>query len=97
MRIQYSVSLGVGLLFCTLALLEFPELLNLSDDTSNDYSLTISRSTTDGVAGEQTNLPVTIKSEGKRMKSESPRLPRRSEVRSHPGDDILRLLCIERT
>jgi hypothetical protein len=80
MRIQYSVSLVVGLLFCTLVLLEFPELLNLSDDTSNDYSLTIFQSTTGGVAKEQTDLPVTAKGDGKRMKSESPRLPRRSEV-----------------
>ena len=97
MRIQYSVSLVAGLLFCTLVLLEFPELLNLSDDASNDYSLTISQSTTDGVAKEQTNLPVTLKTGGKRIKSKSPRLPRQSEVRSHPGDDLLRLLCIERT
>jgi hypothetical protein len=97
MRIQYSVGLVVGLLFCSLALLEFPELLNLSDDTSNDYSLTISQSTTGGVARDRMDLPGTVKSGGERMKSESPRLPRRSEVRSHTGDDILRLLCIERT
>jgi hypothetical protein len=97
MRIQYSVSLVVGLLFCTLALLEFPELLNLSDDTSNDYSLVIFRSTTGGVAEERSDMPVTVKTGGKRIKSESPRLPRQSEVRSHPGDDLLRLLCIERT
>jgi hypothetical protein len=97
MRIQYSVSLVVGLLFCTLALLEFPELLNLSDDTSNDYSLVIFRSATGGVAEERRDMPVTVKTGGKRIKSESPRLPRQSEVRSHPGDDLLRLLCIERT
>jgi hypothetical protein len=97
MRIQYSVSLVVGLLFCTLALLEFPELLNLSDDTSNDYSLTIFQSTTGGVAKERTDLPGTVKSGGKRMKSQSQQLPGRTEVRSHPGGDFLRLLCIERT
>ncbi len=97
MRIQYSVSLVVGVLFCTLALLELPQPLNFSDDTSNDSSLTISQGATDGVAREQTDLPVTVKTGGKRIKSESPRLLRQSEVRSHPGDDLLRLLCIERT
>ena len=100
MRVQYSVSFVVGLLFCTLALLEFPELLNLSDDTSNDYSLTISQSTTGGVAKERRDMPVTVKTGGKRIKNESPRLPGRFEVRSHRshrGGDLLRLLCIERT
>ncbi len=97
MRIQYSVSFVVGLLFCSLALLELSELLNLSDGTSTDYSLTIFQSTTGGVAKERSDLPVTVKTGGKRIKSESPRLPRRSEVRSNPCGDALRLLCIERT
>jgi hypothetical protein len=97
MRIQYSVSLVVGVLFCTLALLEFPELLSLGDHTPNDYSLTIFQSTTGGVAREQTDLPVMVKSGGKRMKSKSQQPPGRTEVRSHPGGDFLRLLCIERT
>jgi hypothetical protein len=100
MRVQYSVSFVAGLLFCTLVLLEFPELVNLSDDTSNDYSLTIFRSTTGGVANERTDLPVTAQTGGKRIKSESPGLPGRFEVRSHRshrGGDLLRLLCIERT
>jgi hypothetical protein len=97
MRIQYSVSLVVGVLFCTLALLELPELLNLSDDTSNDYSLTISQSTTGAVAREQTDLPVTVKTGGKRIKGESPQLPERTAVQSRPGGDVLRLLCIRRT
>jgi hypothetical protein len=100
MRVQYSVTLVVSLLFCTLVLLEFPELLNPSDDTSNDYSLTILRSRAGGVAKGRTDLPVTAQTGEKRIKNKSPRLPGRFEVRSHQsprGGDILRLLCIERT
>jgi hypothetical protein len=41
MRIRLIVATIAGLLFCTLAALEFPELVNLTDDTSNDYSLAI--------------------------------------------------------
>lgn len=40
MRTRVVLSIVVGLLFCTLATLEFPEFLRLVDDTSNDYSLT---------------------------------------------------------
>jgi hypothetical protein len=39
MRIRLSVAIVVGLLFCTLAALELPELISLTDDTSNDFSL----------------------------------------------------------
>jgi hypothetical protein len=41
-------------------------------------------------------LPGTVKSGGKRMKSQSQQLPGRTEVRSHPGGDVQRLLYIQR-
>lgn len=41
MRIRLILALVVGLLFCTLSTLEFPELVNLTDDTSNDFSLAV--------------------------------------------------------
>lgn len=39
MRAKAVFAIIAGLLFCTLATLEFPEFLRLVDDTSNDYSL----------------------------------------------------------
>jgi hypothetical protein len=41
MRIKLILAIAVGLLFCSLATLEFPELLTLSDSTSNDFSLVL--------------------------------------------------------
>jgi hypothetical protein len=38
-RNRLSLAIVAGLLFCTLVALELPELLNLTDDTSNDFSL----------------------------------------------------------
>ena len=40
-RIKLIPAIAVGLLFCSLATLEFPELLTLSDNTSNDFSLVL--------------------------------------------------------
>ena len=54
MRIRVSFAMVVGLLFCTLATLELPELLNLTDNTSNDYSLTVFQHRDGGVIRNQT-------------------------------------------
>ena len=40
MRFNFILALITGLLFCTLATLEVPEFLSLTDDTSNDYLVT---------------------------------------------------------
>ena len=41
MRIKLTLATAVGLLFCTLATMELPELINLVDDTTNDFSLVV--------------------------------------------------------
>ena len=41
LRIKLPFAIVVGLLFCTLATMELPELINLVDDTSNDFSLIV--------------------------------------------------------
>lgn len=41
MRIKLILATAVGLLLCTLATMELPELINLVDDTSNDFSLVV--------------------------------------------------------
>jgi len=38
-RIRLTLATGAALLLCSLATTEFPELLNLIDDTSNDFSV----------------------------------------------------------
>lgn len=42
MRInKLTLGIVVGLLLCTLVLTEFPELINLVDNSSNDFSLVV--------------------------------------------------------
>ena len=41
MRIKLTLAMAVGLMFCTLATMELPELIKLVDDTSNDFSLVV--------------------------------------------------------
>jgi hypothetical protein len=41
MRIKLTFAIVVGLLFCSIATLELPELINLVDDTSNDFSVVV--------------------------------------------------------
>jgi hypothetical protein len=52
MRIRLSLAIAVGLLFCTLAALELPELLTLTDDTSNDFSLLGAQQETSAVVSQ---------------------------------------------
>ncbi|MGB8524024.1 MAG: hypothetical protein WCD43_13750, partial [Candidatus Acidiferrales bacterium] len=41
-RSRLHIAVVAALLFCALALVEFPELLKLKDDTSNDFTLLVS-------------------------------------------------------
>ena len=41
MRLKLTLAIAFGLLFCSLAMLEFPELVSLTDNTSNDFSLVV--------------------------------------------------------
>jgi hypothetical protein len=52
MRIRLTLAIVVGLLFCTLAALELPELINLTDDTSNDFSLLSAQQETSAVVSQ---------------------------------------------
>jgi YbbR domain-containing protein len=42
-RSRLHLAIVTALLFCALAVVEFPELVNLKDDTSNDFTLLVSR------------------------------------------------------
>ena len=41
MRIKLALAIVAGLLLCALVVRELPELINLVDDTSNDFSLVV--------------------------------------------------------
>ncbi len=53
MRAKTILAIIVGMLFCSLLALEIPELLNLTDDTSNDFSLVTSQENLDAVIETQ--------------------------------------------
>jgi hypothetical protein len=57
MPTKFSLAVVVTLLFCGLTPLEFPELLSLTDDTSNDFTLVVSTRTASHVARDQTPKP----------------------------------------
>lgn len=59
MRTNFILALVTGLLFCTLATLEVPEFLSLTDDTSNDYL----------VMSAQETAPDTVQSEARHVDS----------------------------
>jgi len=99
MRIRAIVLMTAGVLFCSLATIELVELLNLVDDTSNDYVL---------ASSEETGRAV-IQNPGSRV-AFSPVAPHVanspgagssvrivSHVPSPPVYDLLHSLCIQRT
>jgi hypothetical protein len=98
MRIKVILAIAVGLLFCSLSTLEFPELMSLSDNTSNDFSVAVFRS--DSGMAVRKQMP---------RSQRGPRLTatgkRQSAALDHIGipvvsvssDNFLRLFCIQRT
>jgi hypothetical protein len=95
-RIRICFAVVVGLLFCTLATLELPELVNLSDDTSNDYSLTVFQHykiEADREQADQSSPGVVF---GDAI-SEWPALPNWHGNEVRPQPDLLRIICILRT
>jgi len=95
-RIRISFSIVVALLFCTLATLELPELINLTDNTSNDYSLTVFQHR-DG-ATARNHAPRLLVADASAEPNDERPIP---EVRFfdlvHPLPDPLRMLCVLRT
>ena len=95
MRTRLIFAIVVGLLFCTLTTLEFPELINLTDDTSNDYSLTISQSSSPGVLYNRTS---DLNRETRRSaRVDEPVVMDRTSARLYDAPELLHLLCTRRT
>jgi hypothetical protein len=95
MRIKLVLAIVVGLLVWPLAALELPELINLTDDTSNDFSLIVFAE----------NAATVVKNQMLQLKR-SPMLAsiRRRQVGAcfapcslvKSSDDMLHSLCIQR-
>ena len=98
MRGNLVLTVMVSLMLCSLAMLEVPELLNLTDDTSNDFSLPVIRQSSPssvineapGVGG----IASPMLSYGTFDPLPVPPLILHSP---NPHDDLLHLLCIQRT
>ena len=96
MRVKLALAIVVGLLFLPLTTLELPELINLTDDTSNDFSLIVFAE----------NAATVVKNQILHLKR-SPMLAsiRRRQVGAwfapcslvQSSDDMLHSLCIQRT
>lgn len=96
MRIRLIVATIAGLLFCTLATLEFPELVSLSDDTSNDYSLAIFPRSEGAAAQKQiADFPAGSTATNRRL--EQPLMRVQFSAPSYGPTESLHLLCIQRT
>jgi len=100
MRVRVGLALIVGLLFCTLGTLELPELVTLTDNTSNDYSINIfqdqqaSTIEADKQVPDATGLAVVPQRTGERQTRWQMQC-----VHSSPAaqSDPLHLFCILRT
>lgn len=99
MRSRICLVVTVGLLFCALGSLEIPELMKLVDDSSNDFTILHSQ--------QEVNPPVVAKQTPASI--DSPRLhapgwnPEPIDtvvvvaVHPHASDQLIHLLCVQRT
>jgi hypothetical protein len=90
----------VGLLLCSLAIIELPELLNLIDNTSNDYSLVVFTRDAPTVVKVQVGM---LSQGSTGLTNTQPRwaaasccaVPLIQPI--HTPDNILHRLCVQRT
>jgi hypothetical protein len=92
---KLTITAVVGLLLCTVTLLEFPELINLVDDTTNNFAFLtlpgeIAISPADRIEPEEPESAIT----GNCEPSMGLQMP---EPGSHSPDSLLQWFCIRRT
>jgi hypothetical protein len=100
MHVRVGFALIIGLLFCTLGTLELPELVNLTDNTSNDYSTSVFQNQKPSIVKEDKQVPdETLQAVPTQPKSELHSLwhTRYAQSLSAPQSDSLHLFCILRT
>lgn len=102
-RTRSTIRLAVvmAVLFSGLALSEFPELLQLRDDTSNDFTLLVSRQEVSPATSSARFVPKLIATFAQHggvqptISALPGSLP--PQLASHPSVDYLHLLCVHRT
>jgi hypothetical protein len=90
----------IGLLFCTLGTLELPELVNLTDNTSNDYSTSVFQNQKESIVKEDKQLPsVAPRTVLAQLTGERQTIRRMGYAQSLPAaqSDSLHFFCILRT
>lgn len=98
-RSRISLALVVGLLFCSLSSLEIPEMSKLADDCSNDFTILHSP--------QEIVPPVVAKQTPASVESPQPHAPGWMSdpidavvvvaLHPHASDQLIHLLCIQRT
>lgn len=90
-----------ALLFCAIPLVEFPELLNLKDDTSNDFALLVSRQDvgSPNAATRPASAPVAVPVQAVNIQAPISNLLALSfpDILTQSLIDYLHLLCVHRT
>ncbi|MGD0544194.1 MAG: hypothetical protein ABSB65_07265 [Candidatus Acidiferrales bacterium] len=97
-RLRFAVV--AALLFSGLALAEFPELLQLKDDTSNDFTLVVAKQEVSSAnyAAKSGPTPAAIfVREGSIPAPVAPLALSFSDPVAHSTVDYLHLLCVHRT
>ena len=98
MRIKLTLSIVVGLLLCALVVTELSELINLVDNTSNDFSLVVFAKdavTVDEIQMLPQALPVLADIQRRQADL---CFPTHSLIQTfRTSDDVLHASCITRT
>jgi len=95
---RLTLAAVIALLLCSLAIMEFPELVNLIDDSSNDFSLVVFAKDAPGVV----KVRIYILPEKRRASSAPPYPSIAASINRLIGpfrtsDGMLHLLCTQRT
>jgi hypothetical protein len=101
MRVKLALAIVIGLLFCALVVREIPELINLVDDTSNDFSLVVFAKDAVTVVKIQTlpqGQPVLADIQRRQAPLCFPCFPTHSLIQNlRTPDDVLHVSCVLRT
>jgi hypothetical protein len=100
-RSRLHLAVVVALLFCALVVVEFPELVSLKDDTSNDFTLLVSRqdvsSPSNTIKPAQTPVAIPVREVTLHAPISNLLALSFPDTLSHSSVDYLHLLCVHRT
>ncbi len=97
---RVSFVLVMGLLMCTLSTLELPELIKLTDNTSNDYSTAVFQKNKTTSAALRTHPPDVVRLVVVKVPPvvcARPALRIESSELFNSLPDLLHLFCVQRT